>query len=295
MKTKRGGFTLIELLVVIAIIAILAALILPALEAAQERARRTACQSNVRQLVLMDRTFVAEFQACVADLVIKDNSPYQRDNSSNGFNYTPNATSGVGYITEDNKGNGMTMVWEIMYNGGKGISGDVLQCPSVPNMEKIESGKTIAGIDLGTAKDMQRSALTTAYTTGKPFEKVSYSYTANNTANSDVRDFIISEKFRVNGDEFAANEAPDNASNIDAPYLARGSNHRDGGWVIYNNDAHGRFIPYKELSEAGDDGKKEWGAVDNWDAGRGDQVCANDTATFNHHGTNDGTPRTFFW
>lgn len=46
------GFTLIELLVVIAIIAILAALLLPALNAAKERARRVKCMSNTRQLAI---------------------------------------------------------------------------------------------------------------------------------------------------------------------------------------------------------------------------------------------------
>jgi len=58
---KSSGFTLIELLVVIAIIAILAAMLLPALQAAREKAREAICISNLKQLYLAEVMYSQDY------------------------------------------------------------------------------------------------------------------------------------------------------------------------------------------------------------------------------------------
>src|SRR5271165_4928281 len=71
MKTKKVGFTLVELLVVIAIIGILIGLLLPAINAAREAGRRTACQNNLKQIGLAILNYVGARGAFPAPAVVQ--------------------------------------------------------------------------------------------------------------------------------------------------------------------------------------------------------------------------------
>src|SRR5437763_9821172 len=78
----QKGFTLIELLVVIAIIALLAAILFPVFARARENARRSSCQSNLKQIGLGLLQYTQDY-----DETLTRSFYGTTGNSDNGANY----------------------------------------------------------------------------------------------------------------------------------------------------------------------------------------------------------------
>ena len=110
--SRRAGFTLVELLVVIAIIGVLVALLLPAVQAAREAARRVNCGNNVRQLGLAMHNYESAATRFPPSIMIDPTrqSHFRWSPLARILPYIEQSNVAAGFDFDDNYGN-------LMFNG----------------------------------------------------------------------------------------------------------------------------------------------------------------------------------
>ncbi len=136
-KCPRRAFTLIELLVVIAIIAILAALLLPALSASKEKAKRTSCINNLRQIGVAFTIYSGDYNVMMPPhwpgfTDAKSASSAWR--TSEAYRVTP----GTGQITSGSDGAGLPDgPWNLglLFASQACVNAKVFYCPSAASLD----------------------------------------------------------------------------------------------------------------------------------------------------------------
>src|SRR5262245_13817134 len=163
--SNRRGFTLVELLVVIAIIGILVALLLPAVQAAREAARRASCTNNLRQIGTAIHNFESAKKHLPPGFVSnkppgrKPPADWCRQNSGKHEQGAPWTVMILPYLEEgaqfgkfDMNANFMELNHAIEgINAQFLVPMQVYKCPSNRTIEEVPLGKSYLAVEGGGA------------------------------------------------------------------------------------------------------------------------------------------------
>lgn len=186
LRGPQSGFTLVELLVVIAIIGVLVALLLPAIQAARESARRTSCTNNLKNVSLS----CLNYESSKGALPPSSLNSKQRQASGLGWPvlilpYVEQAAVSQDAIARytDPSDDKSDDAYEAHFNSLNQLLLPMYLCPSDPELAQQEEKFGNSG-DLAEAK--ARKAMSYAGVSGSY-----YSRTGNCPSDRDGQDFCI--------------------------------------------------------------------------------------------------------
>ena len=225
MQTIRKGFTLVELLVVIAIISILAAILFPVFAQAREKARATACLSNMKQLGMGVQMYV-------------------QDNDEQLFFYagtTPNLTRVGQAIPNTAAAKNAEKWWNITMPYIK--SKDVFHCPS-------DSNPTMSNDPSGAA------VIPRSYIACRPAEGLTLAQIAD-----PVETIVVMDKWDTDSagavtdtwiEPFNGDFDSDNGASADHTRMFKAGNRHQGRVTCVMFDGHAKALTMGDIQESKD-------------------------------------------
>ena len=161
--TQRRGFTLVELLVVIAIIGILVALLLPAVQAAREAARRMQCSNNLKQLGLALHNYESTFRTMPPSRLNPDTEI--EDNLGNYSAYQSWTALVLPFIEQENLQDEIDFnnAWSRLLNRpAVSKQMDTYICPSTPGSDRVDPHWVVgaAAGDYGSINEVKKKVYT---------------------------------------------------------------------------------------------------------------------------------------
>ena len=151
---RHRGFTLVELLVVIAIIGVLIALLLPAVQAAREAARRTSCLNNLVQLNLAAHNFEFHHEALPPGVTNED-GPIRNEPQGTHVSWIVKL---LPYLEQQNLAKRFDPSAGAYASANAQVRGarlSVLECPSSPVPYLNEAGTTARSSYVGCHHDRE--------------------------------------------------------------------------------------------------------------------------------------------
>lgn len=147
----RKGFTLVELLVVIAIIGVLVALLLPAVQAAREAARRMSCTNNLKNIALAQHNYHDTYKAFAVSQSWRRGPDSHGDNFSEKVALLPFLELQSNYDNTNHRASAYAPNWLHANQRTQSIRLPIFMCPSSANEYAEGRANFTYAINTGTS------------------------------------------------------------------------------------------------------------------------------------------------